>query len=56
VNAIAFTLWEHRRVAVLGPGEDPPQSAKIMAGLSLGLWFAILLLGRWLPLFTVGTN
>ncbi len=56
LNALAFTLWEHRKVSLLGPGEDTPLAARALAGVSLLLWFSVLLLGRWLPLFTVGTN
>ena len=56
LNALAFTIWEHRKVLVLGPGEDAPAAARVLAAASLLLWFAILLLGRWLPLFTVSVN
>ena len=56
LNAVAFALWEQRSVSLLGPGEATPRSAQIFAGLSLLMWLAILLLGRWLPLFTIGTN
>ncbi len=56
VNALGFTLWEQPKVIAIGPEQETPQSAKIFAGLSLFLWLFILLLGRWLPIFTVGTN
>ena len=56
VNALGFTLWEQPKVITIGPEQETPQSAKIFAGLSLFLWLFILLLGRWLPIFTVGTN
>ncbi len=56
LNAVAFTIWEHPKVALLGPGEDAPAMARTLAATSLILWVGVLLLGRWLPLFTVGTN
>ena len=55
-NAVFFTLYEQRKVAMIGPGESAPRMAQILAGSSLGLWLLILLIGRWLPIFTVGTN
>jgi hypothetical protein len=41
----AFRAW-----AQLGPGEDPPALAKFVAASSLFLWFAIIVLGRYIPL------
>ena len=41
----AFRSW-----ANLAPGEDPPAFAKFIAGFSLLLWFAIIVLGRYIPL------
>ena len=56
VNAVAFAIWEQRTVSLIGPGEATPRSAQVFAALSLFMWLLILLIGRWLPLFTVGTN
>ncbi len=56
LNAAAFTIWEHPKVVHIGPGEDTPTSAKVFAASSLALWFVVLLLGRWLPIFTVSAN
>jgi hypothetical protein len=56
INAAAFTLLEHRSMMLLGPGEDTPIVTKALAASSLLLWFGVLLLGRLLPIFTVGTN
>ncbi len=56
LNALVFTIWEHEKVARLGPGDDAPTSARVMAAGSLIIWLIVLLIGRWLPLFTVGTN
>jgi hypothetical protein len=39
-----------RSLAKLGPGEDPPATAKFIAASSLLLWFVIIVLGRYLPL------
>ena len=41
----AFRAW-----AQLGSGEDPPRLARLVAAASLFLWFAIIVLGRYLPL------
>ena len=56
LNALVFTIWELPKVARLGPGEDAPILAKTLAAGSLTIWLIVLLLGRWLPIFTVGTN
>jgi uncharacterized membrane protein len=39
-----------RSLAKLGPGEDPPATAKVIAASSLFLWLVIIVLGRYLPL------
>jgi hypothetical protein len=56
INALIFTVIEHRQVALIGPGGDTPVFTKTTAALSLILWFCILLIGRLLPLFTVSVN
>lgn len=56
LNALWFQIVEHPKVIHLGPGEDVPMASKISAGASLILWLLVLLLGRWLPVFTIGTN
>jgi hypothetical protein len=40
----AFRSLEH-----LGPGEDAPLYAKIVAASSLFLWIAAIVLGRYIP-------
>ncbi len=40
----AFRAWAH-----LGPGEDAPPFAKLIAASSMFLWFAVIILGRYLP-------
>ncbi len=39
----------HKAVKVLGPGEDTPRAAKVIAATSLGLWISIIYLGRMIP-------
>ncbi len=56
INALVFTVMEHRRVATLGPGMETPTLTKWTAAMSLILWFGVLLLGRLLPVFTVSVN
>jgi hypothetical protein len=51
LNALAFTVLEYRRVLTLGNNESTGAVVKITAGLSLGLWLGVLLLGRLLPSF-----
>jgi hypothetical protein len=38
----------------LGPGEDTPTSFKIVGGVSLFSWFAVLYFGRMLPYIGTG--
>lgn len=38
-----------RTVEALGPGEDIPPGAKLIAASSLFLWLGVLYLGRMLP-------
>jgi hypothetical protein len=46
-----------RRVDALGPGEDAPRAAKIIAAISLVLWVGVMFWGRMLPfLWTQGAN
>jgi hypothetical protein len=45
----AFRAWQHLR-----PGEDAPLLAKFIAASSIFLWFAVIVLGRYLP-FTEDT-
>ena len=56
LNALVFTVMEHRHVLVLGDDEDTSTFTKVTAGLSLGLWLCVILLGRLLPTFEGSTN
>ena len=52
VNAAAFYLTGvFDGVRDLGPGEDAPLSAKLVAASSLILWFAVILLGRYIQYY-----
>src|ERR1043166_8682527 len=42
------------RVMMLGPDEDTPMSFKIVGGVSLFSWFAVLFFGRMLPYIGTG--
>jgi uncharacterized membrane protein len=49
VNAAAFYLTDaFESVERLGPGDDAPRLAKVIAGSSLFLWFAVITLGRYI--------
>jgi len=52
VNAAAFYLTGvFGGVKDLGPGEDAPLSAKLVAASSLILWFAVIILGRYIQYY-----
>src|ERR1700722_19547422 len=56
LNALLFTVMEHRHVLVMGDDEDTGTFTKVTAGLSLGLWLCVILLGRLLPTFEGSTS
>jgi hypothetical protein len=47
---------EHRHVLVIGDDEGTSTFTKVTAGLSLGLWLCVILLGRLLPPFEGSTS
>jgi hypothetical protein len=50
LNLLAFYLTGMARaVDALGPGDDAPRLAKIIAGTSLFLWVGIVVFGRLIP-------
>src|SRR5262245_47775288 len=55
LNALLFTVMEHRRVLVLGDDEATSAFTKATAALSLVLWLCVILLGRLLPAFEGST-
>lgn len=42
-----------RPLVLLGPGDDAPGSARLIAASSLALWIALIVLGRYMPFFEV---
>jgi uncharacterized membrane protein len=52
LNAAAFYLTDtFKLVEHLGPGEDAPPPAKIIAATSLILWLGVITLGRYIQLY-----
>jgi hypothetical protein len=51
LNVLLFYTLEARRVLALGPAEDAPLRAKIIAAISLTLLVSIMLFGRMLTFF-----
>ena len=50
VNVVLFyATGVFREVEALGPGEDAPLAAKVIAVVSLFLWIGVMYLGRMLP-------
>jgi hypothetical protein len=49
LNVLAFSLLYSRKSLALGPGEDTPAGAKVIAVTSLVSWFAVMYFGRMLP-------
>ncbi len=49
INVFVFYLGPFRRVEAMGPGDDAPLSAKVIAATSLVLWFGVMYWGRMLP-------
>jgi hypothetical protein len=56
LNALLFTVMEHRRVLVMKDDAEAGTFTKVTAGLSLALWFCVILLGRLLPTFEGSTS
>jgi len=54
LNAMAFETFLGQRVLALGPNEDTPIPFKIVGGVSLFSWFAVLYIGRMLPYIGTG--
>ena len=52
VNMVVFHLLPYRSVHLWDVLTHPPVLAKVMAGMSLSLWIAIICCGRWIG-FTV---
>ena len=49
-NLLLFTCTSYfRELEHLGPGEEAPRFAKIVALSAIVLWIAIIVLGRYIP-------
>ena len=46
---VFYAAGLHRRVDAIGPGQDAPAFAKIVAAVSLVSWFGVVFWGRMLP-------
>jgi len=49
VNALWFWFGEHEELVALADGADAPFRAKVIAGISLVIWVAVIVLGRMIP-------
>jgi uncharacterized protein DUF6644 len=56
LNALVFTVMEHRHALSLGDDESTGLVTKVTAGVSLSLWLGVILLGRLLPAFEGSTS
>jgi len=48
---VFYSTSAFRPLALLGPGDDAPASAKVIALSSLLLWIGLIVLGRYMPFF-----
>jgi len=49
INVLLFYLTTFDEAEHLGPGDDAPLKAKIIAAVSIGLWVGVIYWGRMLP-------
>jgi hypothetical protein len=54
INAIAFEVLERRRLEAAAPDADVEGQGKLIAGLSLGLWVGVIVMGRMIPYLGTG--
>ena len=54
MNALSFYLFLWRRVRRLDPGEPTPQSARIIAAVSISMWIGVIVAGRLLTFYRPG--
>ena len=54
LNAMFFETRLSQRALALGPDADTPLAMKVVGGLSLVSWFAVLYCGRMLPYLGTG--
>lgn len=51
INVLAFYLTMAKKVEALGPSEDAPLGAKVVAVASLALWIGVMAAGRLLTFY-----
>jgi hypothetical protein len=51
VNVLLFYTTMFQKVKLLGPGENAPLPARIIGGVSLTCWLAVILFGRLLTFY-----
>lgn len=51
LNVLAFYSTEFRRLQLLGPQDDAPVRARVMAGVSLACWIGVICAGRLLTFY-----
>ena len=51
INVLVFYLTVSRKVEALGPGDDAPLGAKLIAAASLLLWIGVMSAGRLLTFY-----
>lgn len=51
VNVLVFYLTVAKQVDALGPGDDAPWGAKLIAAASLALWIGVMVAGRLLTFY-----
>ena len=49
INVLVFYWGPYQKVEAMGPGDDAPASAKVIAATSIFLWFGVMYWGRMLP-------
>ncbi len=54
LNVVWFETVERKKLLAIGDGEVADLGARIAAGLSLVLWLGVIVLGRWLPVTSLG--
>jgi len=55
-NALWFKWWEAPRLLQLSSEVNVEQRTKLVALFSLGIWFTVIIIGRFLPFVSVSTS
>jgi hypothetical protein len=54
LNVLAFYTTQFKKIRTLGPGDQAPIPARVIAGVSLFCWVAVIVCGRLLTFFRPG--